>query len=204
MIPLVVRVLDEESGETEHFAFIRSPVRIGRGELNDLPLAKPFVSTWHGLVQFDDEGARYVDLRSKNKSYLEDVELEPNTPADLPSGASIVIGTLRLTFSRRPTGEQRAARPATQFAIRTASSVSLRPAPPRRPLRRSDRRRELERGLPRPRRRLLRRRRRSISPRRVQPRRPSRQPRSISTSTTLPIEGHSSISSARYRPFSAA
>lgn len=128
MIPLVVRVLDEESGETEHFAFIRSPVRIGRGELNDLPLAKPFVSTWHGLVQFDDEGARYVDLRSKNKSYLEDVELEPNIPTDLPSGASIVIGTLRLTFSRRSTGEQRAARPATQFAIRAASSVSLRPA----------------------------------------------------------------------------
>jgi type VI secretion system protein ImpI len=128
MIPLVVRVLDEESGETEHFAFIRSPVRIGRGELNDLPLAKPFVSTWHGLVQFDDEGARYVDLRSKNKSYLEDVALEPNTPTDLPSGATIVIGTLRLTFSRRATGEQRAARPVTQFAIRAAPPVSRRPA----------------------------------------------------------------------------
>jgi type VI secretion system protein ImpI len=134
MIPLVVHVVDLEGGREEQFAFLRSPVRIGRGDLNDLPLAKPFVSTYHGLVQFDDDGARYVDLGSMNGSVLDGVALQSNALTALEPGAELVLGTYRLTFERRVTGEQGVAPRPTMFAVRAATMAGAgSPAPPPEP-----------------------------------------------------------------------
>jgi type VI secretion system protein ImpI len=133
MIPLVVNVEDTEAGTSEQFAFIRSPVRIGRGELNDLPLQRPFVSTYHGLLQFDDQEARYLDLGSLNGSTLGGVRLEKNAPAVLGPGAELVIGTLRLTFARRSTVERLVPRQMTAFGLRASSflqPLEEAPAPP--------------------------------------------------------------------------
>jgi len=130
MIPLVVRVEDlETGGEPEQFAFIRSPVRIGRGELNDLPLARPFVSTYHGLVKFDDESASYVDVGSTNGSVLGGLQVEKNVPVQVGPGAELLIGTFRLTFTRRVTSEHAAVpKQMTAFALR-ASALQICPEP---------------------------------------------------------------------------
>ncbi len=121
MIPLVVHVVDLEGGTAEQFAFLRSPVRIGRGELNDLPLPKLFVSTYHGLVRFDDEGARYIDLGSTNGSVLDGVGLAANAPTVLAPGAELVIGTYQVRFERRVTGEQVVVPRQTMFDVRVAT-----------------------------------------------------------------------------------
>ena len=129
MIPLVVRVEDLDGGGAEQFAFIRSPVRIGRGELNDVPLQRPFVSTYHGLIQFDDQETRYVDLGSTNGSTLDGARLERNTPVPVGPDTELLIGSFRLTFARRATSERPGRpRPPTAFAVR-ASSVLARPPP---------------------------------------------------------------------------
>ncbi len=141
MIPLVVNVEDAEAGTAEQFAFIRSPVRIGRGELNDLPLQRPFVSTYHGLIQFDDQEARYLDLGSTNGSILAGGRLEKNAPAVLAPGSELHIGTLRLTFARRSTAEHLAvSRRMTVFGLRASSLLkqlkeapAAPPAPPEPP-----------------------------------------------------------------------
>ncbi len=125
MIALVVTVTEEGERGPEQFAFIKSPVRIGRGELNDLPLRQPFVSTYHGLVQFDEREARYVDLGSLNGSALDGVPLEKNAPAMLGPGAEIWIGTYRLAFARRSAAEKLAVAPRmTAFALQAASSAA--------------------------------------------------------------------------------
>jgi len=128
MVPLVVKVEDLEGKSSEQLAFIKSPVRIGRGELNDVPLARPFVSTYHGLVQFDEKEARYVDLGSTNGSLLDGEALERNTPALLGPGAEIRIGSFRLTFARRTTAEQPVARRMTAFAVRATASGRAPPS----------------------------------------------------------------------------
>jgi type VI secretion system protein ImpI len=125
MLPLVVRLEDIEEGRVSQFAFLKSPVRIGRGELNDLQLDRPFVSTYHGLVQFDDEGARYVDLGSTNGSILEDTPLDRNTLVAIPPGAEVAIGSYRLRFERRVTSE----RPAIQQRV-TAFAERASTMPP--------------------------------------------------------------------------
>ncbi len=121
MMPLVVSVEDLDTGVRSQFAFIRSPVRIGRSEINDLPLAQPFVSTWHAVVQFDDRESRYADLGSTNGSLVDGNRLATNAPILIEPGTEVVIGRLRLTFARRSTGERPAvAAPATMFAMRAA------------------------------------------------------------------------------------
>lgn len=129
MMPLVVSVEDLDSGARSQFAFIRSPVRIGRSEINDLPLSQPFVSTWHAVVQFDDRETRYADLGSTNGSLVDGNRLATNAPILIEPGTEVVIGRLRLTFARRSTGERTAvAAPATMFAMR-AADLPLPPAP---------------------------------------------------------------------------
>jgi type VI secretion system protein ImpI len=122
MIPLVVRVEDVEGGGVSQFAFLKSPVRIGRGELNDLQLDRPFVSTYHGLVQFDDDGARYVDLGSTNGSILDGAVLDRNTLVPIGHGAEVTIGTYLLRFERRTTAERSSvSQRVTAFAERAAT-----------------------------------------------------------------------------------
>jgi predicted component of type VI protein secretion system len=124
MDPLRVRVEDLDDHTVESFAFLRSPVRVGRGELNDLRLERPYVSTWHGVVQFDDDGVRYVDLGSTNGSTLDGARLERNAPTPVGPAAELVIGRLRISLSRGA-AEGRAAPPApvTMFARRVAQGT---------------------------------------------------------------------------------
>jgi type VI secretion system FHA domain protein len=121
MTPLVVRVENLQTGEATQVAFLKSPVRIGRSEINDLPLAQPFVSTWHAVVRFDEQEIAYVDLGSTNGSVLGGERLARNVPTTLQPGAEVVIGALRLTFARRATGAHPAPPlQATVFAQRAA------------------------------------------------------------------------------------
>ena len=126
MIALVVTVTEEGPPRAERFAFMKSPVRIGRGELNDLPLQEPFVSTYHGLIQFDEREARYVDLGSLNGSLLDGEPVEKNAPVLLGPGAEIRIGTFCLTFERRAQPQRPLPpRHMTAFEMKAASSASL-------------------------------------------------------------------------------
>ncbi len=139
MTPLVINVEDTETHAKSQHAFIKSPVRLGRSELNDLPIPQGFVSSWHAVVQFDDKEAHYVDLGSTNGSMLDGRRLEKNVPATLGAESEIRIGTLSLRFSRRSTGTRAAAAPRalTQFAVRVselrlpqAPAPGAAPAPP--------------------------------------------------------------------------
>lgn len=110
-------------------AFIKSPVRIGRSELNDLPLPSPFVSGWHAVVQFDEQDITYVDLGSTNGSTLDGVALERNVPAKVGPDSEVGIGSVRLRFGRRgvmPEGAPE--RPITSFSLRVSQLRT--PAPP--------------------------------------------------------------------------
>ena len=100
MVPLRVRVETLDGGGGDSYAFHRSPIRVGRGALNDLRIDHPHVSTFHGLIQFDEEGVRFVDLGSTNGSFLDGKRLERNAPATLGPGSNLTVGGLRLVLSR--------------------------------------------------------------------------------------------------------
>ena len=63
MQPLLIQVSNLDSSDSTSHVFVKSPIRIGRSRLNDLPLEFPFVSQWHGVVRFDDRGTGESERR---------------------------------------------------------------------------------------------------------------------------------------------
>lgn len=126
MSPLAITIEDLETHASSRYAFVGSPVRIGRSELNDLPLSQPFVSGWHAVVQFDDQEIRFVDLGSTNGSILDGSPLEKGVPTLVGPESEVDIGTLRLRFSRLVTGMQLAAPapPMTEFALKVSKRAT--------------------------------------------------------------------------------
>jgi FHA domain len=82
--------------------FLESPIRIGRNQLNDIPIDDPFVSEWHGTIRFDDEGISYADLGSTNGSVIDGLRLAKNAPTRLTAGSRILLGRIELAISGRP------------------------------------------------------------------------------------------------------
>ncbi len=91
---------DLRTGAITESAFIRSPVRIGRSDANDLRLPHAFVSQWHAIVYFDEREIKYVDLGSTNGSLVEEAPAERNVPVLIGPSSRVRIGALQLTFGR--------------------------------------------------------------------------------------------------------
>src|SRR5450432_2441068 len=117
MLPLVVRVDRLQTKESTQHVFKSSPVRIGRNKLNDLPLEDPFVSLWHGMLQFDDVSIQYLDLASTNGSELNGQRAQPNTLIPLGQEADLLIGPLRLHLSREAPADVPEKRSMTLFDV---------------------------------------------------------------------------------------
>ena len=100
MIPLLVRIKNTETDAAIEAGFRRSPVRIGRNDLNDLAISESFVSQWHALVRFDEQGTTFLDLGSTNGTKLAGERLEKNVEVELDVETRLTIGPLRLSFER--------------------------------------------------------------------------------------------------------
>lgn len=116
--PLLIRVTNTENGTSIDAGFKRSPVRVGRNQLNDLAIDEGFVSQWHGLVRFDDEGTKFLDLGSTNGTKLAGDRLEKNVEVELAEETELEIGPLKLRFVRMAlTDDQVLSRRASAFQL---------------------------------------------------------------------------------------
>lgn len=120
MLPLLVRITNAQTGETEHSAFASSPVRIGRNQLNELVLNEAFVSQWHAVVRFDEHKVRYVDLGSTNGTTTNGRRLARHVQVEVDSQTDLRIGPLQLAFARaQVTPDMYAAPRTTIFNLNT-------------------------------------------------------------------------------------
>jgi type VI secretion system protein ImpI len=118
MLPLLVRINNTQTGETEHAAFASSPVRIGRNNLNELALNEPFVSQWHAVVRFDEHKIRYVDLGSTNGTMMNGRRLARHIQVEVNPQVDLRIGPLQLSFARaQVTPDMYAAPKTTMFHL---------------------------------------------------------------------------------------
>lgn len=95
-VSLIVEVFDSDRNVRHTFSFARTPVRVGRSPLNDLPLDRSFVSHCHGVLHSDGNEVVFVDLGSTNGSFVGGVRLGKNSLTKLKEGASLQIGSLEL------------------------------------------------------------------------------------------------------------
>lgn len=118
MLPLLVRITNTSTGETEHQAFGSSPVRIGRNQLNEFCLNEPFVSQWHAVVRFDEHNIRYVDLGSTNGTMMNGRRLARHVQVAVDPQVDLQIGPVKLAFARaQVTPDMYAAPKTTMFSL---------------------------------------------------------------------------------------
>ena len=117
MLPLVIRLKDVESNPPmeKQYVFTTSPVRIGRNQLNDIPIARPFVSLFHALVRFDKGSISIVDLGSTNGVTVGGKRIEKNIPAKVKPGVEVTIGSIQFQFSRDSKAVKDTSSRLTQF-----------------------------------------------------------------------------------------
>src|SRR5690348_6861615 len=100
MLPLVVQIEKTEQHTADTIAFKRSPVRIGRNPLNDLPLEEGFVSQWHAVIRFNADRTSVLDLGSTNRTTVNGQRIERNVEVPVDHTSDVRIGSLRLHFLR--------------------------------------------------------------------------------------------------------
>jgi predicted component of type VI protein secretion system len=96
---LEVQVKDVVTGQARTLRFDTPSVRLGRNQLNDIPLDDPFVSEWHGVLRVDGAGIAYVDMGSTNGTLLGGKRVPKNVPAPLTPSSLLVLGRHEIKVS---------------------------------------------------------------------------------------------------------
>ena len=65
-VALVAKVFDTQANQQFEATFERFPVRIGRNQLNDLQIDRPYVSQFHAAIDLRDRQIFVRDLGSTN------------------------------------------------------------------------------------------------------------------------------------------
>lgn len=97
---LEVQIRVPGGGEDRTLQFAKSPLRIGRNQLNDISIQDPFVSEWHGTIRFDQAGVSYFDLGSTNGTLLDGKRLIKNVGVDLSADSRLQLGLIDLSVRR--------------------------------------------------------------------------------------------------------
>jgi type VI secretion system protein len=134
MLPLVIRIKDVESKPPmeKQYVFTHSPVRIGRNQLNDIPISRPFVSLFHALVRFDKGSIYMVDLGSTNGITIAGQRVEKNIPVRIKPGMDVFIGSVQFHFSRDAKAVRDTSSRLTQFRALSeiqSEALSFKPTP---------------------------------------------------------------------------
>lgn len=108
---LEVRIKAPPGGISRTLQFAKSPVRIGRNQLNDISLDDPFVSEWHGTIRFDDHSVAYFDLGSTNGTLLDGKRLAKNVASELSATSVLRVGLIEMEVARQAAADIPAKRP---------------------------------------------------------------------------------------------
>jgi type VI secretion system protein ImpI len=96
---LMARVFDTQANQNFDSTFERFPVRIGRNQLNDLHIDRPYVSQFHAAIDLRDRQIFVRDLGSTNGTLVGGRRLARDTPVDVTKTPEITIGPTVIRFA---------------------------------------------------------------------------------------------------------
>ncbi|MCD6298615.1 MAG: FHA domain-containing protein [Deltaproteobacteria bacterium] len=109
-LPIQRAMLVDVKGITNEKSIIlkKRITRIGRGIKNDITIPKETVSGFHATIECRDDFYHLEDQRSRNKTFLNNKEIAPNSPVKLKSGDEIMFNGCEFVFlleDQFPSGE---------------------------------------------------------------------------------------------------
>lgn len=137
-LALVVRVFDTQANQQFEMTFERFPVRIGRNQLNDLHVDRPYISQFHASLDVRDRQIFLRDLGSTNGTVYAGRRLVRDQPVDVTGAPEINIGpiVLRLALIEQAMKKPPAMQEGNFLDIRDPSNNALsqlarpKPIPP--------------------------------------------------------------------------
>lgn len=91
-VALATRVFDTQANQSFDATFERFPVRIGRNQLNDLAIDRPYISQFHAALDVREGHIWVKDLGSTNGTVYAGQRLPRDTPLDVTGQPEINIG----------------------------------------------------------------------------------------------------------------
>jgi len=93
-VALLARVFDTQANQQFDVTFERFPVRVGRNQLNDLHLDRPYVSQFHAAIDVRDRQIFIRDLGSTNGTVVAGHRLARDTPIEVTTSPEVTIGPI--------------------------------------------------------------------------------------------------------------
>jgi len=93
-VALVARVIDTQANQTFDVTFERFPIRLGRNQLNDLQIDRPYVSQFHLAIDLRDRQIIIKDLGSTNGTVFGGRRLQRDAPIDITATPELTIGPI--------------------------------------------------------------------------------------------------------------
>jgi pSer/pThr/pTyr-binding forkhead associated (FHA) protein len=97
-------VLVKEDGTESSFPLIRDSYTLGRHRNNDIVISDPKASSFHARIDRASEGFLFVDLKSRNGSWVNGKRIET---AVLQTGDELRLGMARLVYKVDYTSQAR-------------------------------------------------------------------------------------------------
>jgi type VI secretion system protein ImpI len=97
-VALVARVVDTQANQSFEATYERFPVRIGRNQLNDMHIDRPYVSQFHAAIDVRDGRVYVRDLGSTNGTGYQGQRLARDASIDITALPEITIGPIKLAF----------------------------------------------------------------------------------------------------------
>ena len=98
-VALVAKVFDTQANQQFEVTFERFPVRIGRNQLNDLQIDRPYVSQFHASIDVRERQIIVKDLGSTNGTVHGGRRLVRDQPVDVTAMPEINIGPVVLRIA---------------------------------------------------------------------------------------------------------
>jgi type VI secretion system protein ImpI len=98
-VALVARVFDTQANQRFEVTFERFPVRIGRNQLNDLHLDRPYVSQFHAALDIRERQVFVRDLGSTNGTVYKGQRLVRDAPVEITAAPEMSIGPIVIQLS---------------------------------------------------------------------------------------------------------
>jgi type VI secretion system protein ImpI len=111
-VALVAKVFDTQANQQFEVSFERFPVRIGRNQLNDLQIDRPYVSQFHAAIDLREQQIFVRDLGSTNGTVHQGRRLARDQPVEVTAMPEVNIGPIVLRLSlveaaaKKPAGDR--------------------------------------------------------------------------------------------------
>lgn len=98
-VALVARVVDSQANQSFDATFERFPVRIGRNQINDLHIDRPYVSQFHAAIDLRGSQILVKDLGSTNGTVTAGKRIPRDAQVEITSAPEITIGPISIRLA---------------------------------------------------------------------------------------------------------